>query len=238
MFQLRAVLLLLLAGASLAAQMPLSATGYEVREVAVSATATPQMLSVTLTIEDGWHAYSRDVGGGNPVKIELAKDCDFVAAGELRLPEAHDGKVAGTATWQLPIQGRGAGDDLRAVVWFQICDELECHAPKRVQLAGNPQPASVLVVVDEIDDRSRRLDAFLAKNGFDVAVAIYDGGLTSAFLDQHDLVLADSKLFGKGKRVRKQVLAFPKTTTPIVAVGFYGTELIEAHGVAMTSGYI
>jgi len=33
-------------------------------------------------------------------------------------------------------------------------------------------------------------------------------------------------------------LAFPRTDTPIVAVGFYGTELIEAHTVAMTSGYI
>jgi hypothetical protein len=45
-------------------------------------------------------------------------------------------------------------------------------------------------------------------------------------------------LFGQGAKVRAQVLQFPRTHTPIVAVGFYGTELIEAHGVAMTSGYI
>jgi hypothetical protein len=51
-------------------------------------------------------------------------------------------------------------------------------------------------------------------------------------------VLADSKLFGKGLKVRQRVREFPRTTSPIVAVGFYGTELIEAHGLAMTSGYI
>ena len=36
----------------------------------------------------------------------------------------------------------------------------------------------------------------------------------------------------------QHVQAFPRTDTPIVAVGFFGTELIERHGVAMTSGYI
>ena len=59
-------------------------------------------------------------GGGDPVRVELAKDCDFVRAGEMSLPEAYEGKVTGTARWQLPIKARGAGRDLRAVVWCQI----------------------------------------------------------------------------------------------------------------------
>jgi len=237
MFLVRTALCLLLACASAAAQMSLWSSDHEIREVALTAKASPEVLVVELQIADGWHAYSRDVGGGNPVKIELAEDCDFAAAGELKLPEAHEGAVTGKARWELPIKASGDGDDLRAVVWFQICDELECYAPARVDVAGNPQPMSVLVVVDQKDDRSQRIDDFLVANGCKVSVTTYDD-VKAEQCEQHDLVLADSKLFGKGKRVRKQVLAFPKTTTPIIAVGFYGTELIEAHGVAMTSGYI
>lgn len=237
MFLLRTALCLLLACASAAAQMPLWSSDHEIREVVLTAKASPQVLVVQLQIAEGWHAYSRDVGGGNPVKVELAEDCDFVAVGELQLPEAHEGAVSGTARWELPIKARGDGDDLRAVVWFQICDELECYAPARVDVAGDPQPMKVLVVVDQEDERSQRIDDFLVANGCTVAVTTYDLVKVEQ-CDQHNLVLADSKLFGKGVRVRKQVQAFPRTETPIIAVGFYGTELIEAHGVAMTSGYI
>ncbi|MFT4843608.1 MAG: hypothetical protein ACI90M_004088, partial [Candidatus Azotimanducaceae bacterium] len=42
----------------------------------------------------------------------------------------------------------------------------------------------------------------------------------------------------EGASIRDFVLKFPQTVAPIVAVGFWGTELIEAHKVAMTSGYI
>lgn len=237
MFPIRSALCFLLACVSAVAQIPLVASDHEIREVTLTATATPKVLIVDLVIADGWHGYSRDVGGGNPVKVELAEDCDFVVAGELKMPEAHDGKVTGKARWQLPIKARGDGADLRAVVWFQICDELECFAPARVELSGNPKPITVLVVVDEEDERSARIKTFLIERGCKVAVTTY-GVVKTADCDSHDLVFADSKLFGQGKRVRKEVLAFPQTDTPIIAVGFYGTELIEAHTVAMTSGYI
>jgi hypothetical protein len=237
MFPLRSVLCLLLACASAVAQIPLVASDHEIREVALTASATPDVLVVELAIAEGWHGYSRDVGGGNPVTVELADDCDFVVAGELKVPTAHDGKVTGKVRWELPIKTRGDGVDLRAVVWFQICDELECFAPARVELSGNPKPIAVLVVVDAADGRSARIKTFLTERGCKVSVTTYEE-VKAADCDAHDLVLADSKLFRKGKRVRNEVLAFPQTETPIIAVGFYGTELIEAHTVAMTSGYI
>ena len=228
---------LLLAGASAIAQIPLRTTDHEIREVQLTAKATSELLIIDLTIANGWHAYSRDVGGGNPVAIELAADCDFVADGELRLPEAFAGKVGGEARWQLPIKARGAGKDLRVVVWFQICDELECYAPARVEVSGDPRAMSVLLVVDAKDERSARLDALLTDHGCKVAVTLYES-VTAQDCDQNDVVLADSKLFGMGAKVREHVLKFPMTPTPIVAVGFFGTELVEAHKVAMTSGYI
>ena len=237
MFLLRSALCLLLTCASAVGQIPLQASDHEIREVVLTASATPELLTIELAIADGWHGYSRDVGGGDPVRVELAKDCDFVRAGEMSLPEAYEGKVTGAARWQLPIKARGAGRDLRAVVWFQICDELECFAPARVELQGDPMPVTVLVVVDQADERSARLDAFLTEHGCEVSVTTYEL-VTAADCDRHDVVLADSKLFRKGLRVREQVLAFPQTETPIIAVGFYGTELVEAHNVAMTSGYI
>jgi len=237
MFLLHCALSLLLATASALAQMPLETSDHEVREVVLAAAATPEVLVVDLAIADGWHGYSRDVGGGDPVRIELAADCDFVVAGPVRLPETFEGKVIGNARWELPIKARGAGEDLRAVVWFQICDELECFAPARVEMRGNPQPIAVLVVVDQQDDRSARIAKFLKQRGCEPSVTTYEV-VTAAECDRHDVVLADSKLFRKGLRIREQVLAFPQTDTPIVAVGFYGTELVEAHKVAMTSGYI
>jgi hypothetical protein len=100
------------------------------------------------------------------------------------------------------------------------------------------EPLDVLVVVDKKDARSERLAAFLKKGGFAPKVTTY-ADVTSRACDRAEVVLADSKLFRKNAkgsvgRARK----FPKTKSPIVAVGFLGTELIEGHGVAMTSGYI
>ena len=60
---------LLLAGASAIAQIPLRTTDHEIREVQLTAKATSELLIIDLTIANGWHAYSRDVGGGNPVAI-------------------------------------------------------------------------------------------------------------------------------------------------------------------------
>lgn len=237
MFRFRVVAFLVLATCGALAQMPLRVSGHEIREVEVTASASPGFLLVDLDIADGWRAYSRDVGGGNPVLIELAEDCDFVVTGPVKLPEAYDGKIIGSARWQLPIKSRGEGKDLRAVVWFQICDELECYAPTRVDVVGDPRSMSVLLVVGEPGERSLRIETFLKGRGFKVAVTTYEK-VQSSDCEQCDVVLADSKLFRKTARVRQHVLKFPQSETPIVAVGFFGTELIEAHGIAMTSGYI
>ncbi|MHC4940936.1 MAG: hypothetical protein ACYTHK_18500 [Planctomycetota bacterium] len=69
-------------------------------------------------------------------------------------------------------------------------------------------------------------------------VAIYPE-VTTRECDAADVVLADSRLFRKNASgALGRARAFPKTASPIVAVGYLGTELIEGHGIAMTSGYI
>ncbi|MGK0299243.1 MAG: hypothetical protein ACI89X_000104 [Planctomycetota bacterium] len=236
MISLRSVLWLLLVCASAVAQIPLRASDPEIDQVSLSAVTTKDAVIVDLVIAEGWHAYSRDVGGGMPLVIELAADCDFVATGKLKLPNAHGGKVTGKARWQLPIKARGAGRDFRAVLTFQVCDELECLAPAEVELQSAP-PMNVLLVVDAEDERSARITKLLGERGIQSHVTTY-AKVTTAACYSHDVVLADSKLFRQGARVRDLVLKFPQTVTPIVAVGLWGTELIEAHGIAMTSGYI
>lgn len=236
MIRMRFVVWMLLACASVGAQMPLLASDPEMEQVSLSAVATKDAVIVDLAIVEGWHAYARDVGGGMPLAIELAADCDFVVSGKLKIPAAHDGKVTGKARWQLPIKARGAGKNLRAVVTFQVCDELECLAPAEVELQSGP-PMSVLLVVDAIDERSQRIREMLTEHGITSSQTTYEE-VKGALCDSHDVVLADSKLFRQGKKIRDLVLNFPQTTSPIVAVGFYGTELVEAHKVAMTSGYI
>jgi DNA-binding response OmpR family regulator len=97
---------------------------------------------------------------------------------------------------------------------------------------------SVLVVVDQEDARSERITEFLKQGGMASKVTTYEKVTTRA-CDGADVVLADSKLFDKKvaesvQRARK----FPRTRSPIVAVGYLGTKLIQGQGVAMASGYI
>ncbi|MFT7534477.1 MAG: hypothetical protein ACI85K_000424 [Hyphomicrobiaceae bacterium] len=236
MISLRFVSWLLLAYASAVAQIPLRVSNPEIEQVSLSAVITKDAVIVDLVIGEGWHAYSRDVGGGMPLTIQLAADCDFVATGKLKLPQAHEGKVTGKARWQLPIKLRGADGDFRAVVTFQVCDELECLAPAEIELES-ALPMNVLLVVDAEDERSSRIRDLLNQRGIICAITTYER-VTTEICDYYDVVLADSKLFREGARIRDFVLKFPQTVAPIVAVGFWGTELIEAHKVAMTSGYI
>ncbi|MHC4850281.1 MAG: hypothetical protein ACYTEG_17790 [Planctomycetota bacterium] len=100
-------------------------------------------------------------------------------------------------------------------------------------------PLEVLVVVDRKDARSERIVGFLKKDGgMAPKVTTYEKVTTRA-CDAADVVLTDSKLFRKNAAGSVgRARAFPKTESPIVAVGFLGTELIEGHGIAMTSGYI
>lgn len=237
MFRLSALLWLLSAGASLLAQVPLKVSEPHAQDCEVAAMATATELRLELKVADGFHAYTKDVGGGGPVTIELDPKCGFEAAGALRLPESSGGKVSGAATWRLPIRAKDGGAELRATVWLQVCDELQCNAPEQIELSGRPGDFAVLLVSGARDDRSGRLEQFLASRGFQVTVTTYPE-VTAALCDRHQVVLCDSKRFRETAKVRKHVIAFPQTETPIVAVGFFGTELIEGHGVAMTSGYI
>lgn len=227
----------LLCAAGALAQVPLRVEAAELRQCRVSATATPDALVVELHIADGWHAYTEDVGGGMPVQIELDDGCDYRAAGELQKPAANKGAVTGTARWTLPIAAKGDGGRLHATVRHQVCDALECLMPQTVAISGRLDAFEVLLVSGVQDERSERIAALLAERGFEVTATTY-ADVTAEQCDAHEVVLADSKRFGGTARVREQVLKFPATSTPIVGVGFWGTELFEAQGVAMTSGYI
>jgi hypothetical protein len=237
MFRLPALLWLLFAGASLLAQVPLKVSEPHAQDCEVAGAATATELRLELTIADGYHAYTRDVGGGGPVSVELDPGCGFEATGPLVPPASDDGEAEGFAVWRLPIRAKGDGGELRATLWLQVCDELQCHAPEQIELSARPGAFSVLLVSGARDDRSTRLERFLAARGFDVSVTTYPE-VTAALCDRHQVVLCDSKRFRETAKVMQHVRAFPRTDTPIVAVGFFGTELIERHGVAMTSGYI
>lgn len=237
MFRLPALLWWMVASASLTAQVPLTVSVPNAQDCRVTAAATPSELQLTLALADGFHAYTEDTGGGGPVTISLDPACGYEAAGALQVPENDAGQVSGVATWRLPIRPTGGPSELRATVWLQVCDELLCHAPERVELSGDPVGFSVLLVTGERGERAARLAAFLAARGMQVTTATY-ADVTGPMCDLYAVVLCDSKRFRQTAKVRELVRAFPKTETPIVAVGFFGTELIEAHGVAMTSGYI
>jgi hypothetical protein len=229
---------LLATAASIVAQTPLSVAGLGANApLTIRAHATRELLTVDLVLQPEWHVYANDVGGGQPVTVRLPPDSAFAANGALRLPPDIDGKLTGKVRLELPIVGKGEGAGLKAVLEFAVCDPLLCLPPMEVTIAGEVRGLGVLLVVDEPDARSARIAAFLRARGFTVDVTTY-ADVTAEQCNRHDVVLADSKLFGKGLKVRQRVREFPRTTSPIVAVGFYGTELIEAHGLAMTSGYI
>ncbi|MCK5942851.1 MAG: hypothetical protein KAI24_12820 [Planctomycetes bacterium] len=223
----------------LSAQVPLTVSEPHAADCEVAACATPTELRLELCVAAGFHAYTADVGGGGPVSLELDPECDFVAAGAVVLPPADAGKVTGRAVWRLPIRAKtdGGGGELRATAWLQVCDELQCNAPERIELVGRPGDFAVLLVSDARDERSARLAAFLRGRGMQVTVTTYPE-VTAELCERHQVALCDSKRFRQTAKVMEHVHAFPRTSTPIVAVGFFGTELVEKHGVAMTSGYI
>jgi hypothetical protein len=99
-------------------------------------------------------------------------------------------------------------------------------------------PLSVLVVVDQKDARSERIAEFLKNGGMAPEVTTYEK-VTMRACDAADVVLADSKVLRKNaKGSVARVSNFPKTRSPIVAVGYLGTKLIKGQKIAMTSGYI
>jgi hypothetical protein len=232
-----------LAGAA-SAQTPLTVRGVpDGAPFRVRAVATDRELAVTLDLDPEWHAYSRDTGGGRPVALTIDASSDFAIGGPLAVVDANaekvdnEGKLEGEARLLLPLERHGEGFELSATLALQVCDALECLAPMKLAISGEVAPLRVLLVVAVEDERAERIRAWLAARGFATHVTTY-ATVDLATADTYDVVVADSDVFQK-HGVRGDVIArFPRTATPIVAVGFIGTQLCESHGLAMTSGYI
>jgi len=207
----------------------------------VTAVRDGLMLQVSVDLQAGWHLYGRDTGGGQPVTIEIRGGA-FGAAGELQTPMDKDGLITGIAALRLPLRSMGAGEDLRATLRFAVCDALQCLPPITLQL-GTPDatatlpPAKVLLVAIDEGERTQRIAAFLTERGFLPTVTTY-ANVTAKDCDAHDVVLADSPTFHQCKGMSGKAKAFPETSTPIVAVGFLGTQLLVGQKIAMACGYI
>ena len=197
-------------------------------------------LQVQVIVQDGWHLYGRDTGGGQPVKVEVAAGSAFAAAGALKTPMDAEGHITGVATLALPLQKAPAGSGLRATMKFMVCDALQCLPPMTLELVLPPPretaPSVLLVAIDE-SERTARIAAFLTERGFRTDVTTY-AKVQQAECDAHDVVLADSPTFGQCRGKGGDVKRFPATASPIVAVGFFGTQLLENQKVAMACGYI
>ncbi len=203
----------------------------------VAARASEVQLVVEVALEPGWHLYARDVGGGRPVAVELLGDQPFIAAGPLDAPGDARGEIKGQARLVLPLRRVGSGREIEATFSLQVCDALECLTPLNLTLEGEVAPPRVLLVVAEEGERAERIAGWLRARGFAVTVTRY-AEVRREQCDHHDVVVADSDYFGRPGVRSEFAREFPRTSTPIVAVGFLGTELVEAHGLAMTSGYI
>lgn len=223
------------------APTPVTATGLpDGAPLRIVAEATATRLVVHVDIDAGWHLYGRDTGGGQPVQIECLPASAFAAAGALQVPMDQSGQITGKQDLVLPLRATGKGGELHARMRFMVCDALQCLPPIEVALSTPPAapalaPLRVLLVTAAADERQKRIAEFLKDRGCKPSVTTW-AVVNAEECDAADVVLADSPLFGKtqGANVRN----FPVTATPVVAVGFLGTELLKAQKVTMASGYI
>jgi hypothetical protein len=222
---------------------PLRVTGLESSgPLSLSARATPTRLIIEVDLDDGWHLYGRDTGGGRPVEVDISDGSDFVAAGTLDVPMNDNGEITGRARLSLPLRGSKDSGTVKARMRFMVCDALQCLAPTEVIIeggipAGRTASLRVLLVVMARDDRASRIEAFLKTRGFEPTVTTLDAVTTEA-CDAHDVVLADSPYFSEARKGTRPARVFPEAASPLVAVGFLGTVLLEAQKVAMACGYI
>lgn len=240
-----AAIILLALATSAQAPVPLEVRGLpDESPVAVTARHDGSMLRIGVELQDGWHLYGRDVGGGKPVAVRIEGGA-FAAAGPLETGMDADGLITGRAELRLPLRRVGAGSALEATLSFMVCDALQCLPPVDLELrtprTGTGQdpapPCRVLLVAVDDGARTDRIAAFLRERGFVPAVTTY-AAVTAEACDAHDVVLADSPTFGQLRGQRVPARSFPKTQSPVVAVGFLGTQLLEAHKIAMACGYI
>jgi len=209
----------------------------------VTASHDGAKLRIVADLQKGWHLYGRDVGGGQPVAVTITGGA-FTAAGELVTPMDSSGLITCTAELTLLLRRTGNGDALAATMSFMVCDALRCLPPIVLELrtAATPAPAAgapfrVLLVAGDDGERTQRIAHFLRDRGFSPTVTTY-AAVTTALCDSNDVVIADSQTFmaERGKKVPAE--KFPPTQTPVVAVGFLGTRVLEANKVAMACGYI
>lgn len=233
---------LLLATVLLAAQHLTAQHDVEIRGVpadapfAVTAWVDATRLVIDLELNDDWHCYASDIGGGQPLSLEFTGDSAVRAVGKLRLPRDRAGELHGRVRIEQWIRAK-VGDTFRAKLDFMVCDPMQCLPPIELTLRGKISPLRVLLVTSSSDAYAERVRSFLSERQFAVTSVLYDQ-VDAKTCDAHDVVLASSKLFREDGKGGRKARSFPKTESPIVAVGFLGTQLIENHGIAMTSGYI
>jgi hypothetical protein len=218
----------------------------------LSARADATRLTIRVAMRAGWHMYGKDTGGGVSVSVEVLDGSAFKAAGALQAPADAEGQLRGEFELVLPLARVAPGGDLEVRFSLMACDALQCLPPQDVELKASGIGASpaaavldrlkVLLVTPGDAARRDRIAGFLAARGFAASVADYDG-VTAAQCDAVDLVVADSPnadkaAFSAAMKLGRRAEAFPETRTPIVAVGYLGTRLLEAHKLAMASGYI
>ena len=115
-----------------------------------------------------------------------------------------------------------------------------CLPPIVLELRSDAAPGGplrVLLVAIDDGERTQRIAKFLTASGFLPTVTTY-ADVTAELCDAHDVVIADSPIFMQTRGKKVPVDRFPKTTAPIVAVGFLGTRVLEANKIAMACGYI
>lgn len=197
-------------------------------------------LRIGVDLQRGWHLYGRDVGGGQPVTVTITGG-DFAADGPLQVPMDASGQVTGKAELTLPLRRTGTGNALAATMGFMVCDALQCLPPVELELKSveqDPQePLRVLLVAVEEGERSQRIGGFLREHGCVPTVTTWQK-VTSELCDANDVVIADSLTFGAMRGRGVKAGDFPATRSPVVAVGFLGTDLLKARRIAMASGYI
>jgi len=212
----------------------------------VSAVAHEQQLSIEVRLEPGWHMYGRDAGKGPPVAITILQGSCFEAAGAPVIPMDAEGEIKGKTTITLPLRRTRSGNSLKARFSYMVCDALECKAPAEFTLERShsaSKPLTVLLITSDDKSRSDRIQEFLQKAGFTCKVTQY-AAVTKAECEAHDLVVYDSPCSDQdtwrtvSRAGRKHAAEFPKIKTPLIAVGFLGTELLDAHRLAIACGYI
>lgn len=208
----------------------------------VAASHDGTTLRLVADIREGWHLYGRDVGGGQPVLVKLTGGA-FAAAGALRTPMDDKGLITGKATLELPLRRTGDGDALTATMAFMVCDALQCLPPIELELQG-PAPAAtpaaalrVLLVGVDDGERTQRIAGWLRERGFSPTVTTH-ASVTKELCDANDVVIADSPTFNQARKTKVQAEVFAQTKSPVVAVGYLGTRVLEANLVTMACGYI